>query len=440
MDKKPELSEQEIVRNRAIDMYLEGIGVSSICRTIKRSRSWFYKVLRRYQQHGRVGLGDRSRAAQVVHNRISKELELRIVHIRKTIVGGQDPELKYANIGADSIAAELRRLNIEPPHRATINRILQRYDLVQPRQSKKDRPNLPEDYPWPSLTSPNAIHQVDFVSRYIRGSSRRIYGCHLLDPMRSWPYLRVISSKSAKNVTKFLVSAWQEIGLPTVMQIDNDIVWNGGGRGQRVLSTVVRLCLLVGVEVLFIPPYTPKANGAVEKFNHLWHENFWSRNEFRDIEHIQQELPLFETYCRFRRPLSQFEGKTANQITSEFDTRLLAPEFDDNLQYPLPITVGFLHFVRFVSHDATFSILNETWTLDKRWAGSTIRATIDTQTQTLCVYHHPAKADYCQLIARFEYPLALTPVPLDPLYLQPRPSIWPKVKNCTLSAATLTPM
>lgn len=37
-----------------------------------------------------------------------------------------------------------------------------------------------------------------------------------------------------------------------------------------------------------------------------------------------------------------------------------------------------MHFIRFVSAKGTFSLLNETWTLDSdHWTGSTIRATID---------------------------------------------------------------
>ncbi|MFN8458140.1 MAG: hypothetical protein U0401_26405 [Anaerolineae bacterium] len=123
---------------------------------------------------------------------------------------------------------------------------------------------MPADYPRPKADVPNALHQVDFVSRRIRGSGERFYGCHLLDLARHWPYLRIITTKSAKQVAQFLVSAWQQVGVPTAVQIDNDIVWNGGGRGQRGLSTIVRLCLAVGVEVIFIPPYTPKANGSIE--------------------------------------------------------------------------------------------------------------------------------------------------------------------------------
>ena len=75
------------------------------------------------------------------------------------------------------------------------------------------------------------------------------------------------------------------------------------------------------------------------------------------------------------------------------------------------------------------SILNEIWSLDKNhWAGATVRATIDTQAQQLNIYHHPVTANYCQLIAQFDYPLAEGIVPLDTTYAQTQSSIWPAVK------------
>lgn len=422
--------EDEILRNEAIDMYLHGLKPTKIYRTLGRSRSWFYKTLERYQVGGRAALQTRSRAPHVVHNRTKKDVEATIVRIRQTIANGQDPELRYANLGADSIALELKRLKIDPPHRATINRILRRHDLVQPRARKNSRSKLPADYPRPATEIPNTVQQVDFVSRRIGGSGQQFYGCHLIDVARRWPYLRIISPKSAAQVVQFLVSAWQEVGLPAALQIDNDIVWNGGGRGQRVLSTIVRLSLAVGVEVIFIPPYTPKANAVIESFNDLWDTNFWGRTVFRDIPHLEAELPLFETYCRHRRPLSEFYGQSAAQIKPGFEPFRLPANFQGYQHKRIPIRAGRVHFIRFVSPTGSFSILNETWTLDEtRWAGCTIRATIDTQAQQLNIYHHPPKVDYCHQIAHFDYALTEPVQPLDPDFIRDRPPIWPSVNS-----------
>ena len=419
------------LRGTAIDLFINGHKPTGICRQLNRSRTWFYNTLARYRQEGREGLRSRSRAPHHVHNRTPSHMEAAIVRLRKLILSGGDPELRYANIGADALAYELKRAGITPPSRATINRILKRRDLVQPRRRKRKKRKLPDDYPWPCVETLNDLHLFDFITRSIRGEGR-FYGCNLLDQARRWAFLRAETPKSADVVSQFLVSAWQEVGLSGALYIDNDAVWNGGGRGQRVLSTIVRLCLLVGIEVIFTPTYTPEANPVIESFNNLWATNFWGRTRFRDLPHVQSELTFFEHYCRHRRPLSEFEGLTADQIAPDFVPLRLPSDFDQHQQGRLPITAGRVHFIRFVSSAGTFSVLNERWQLDKeKWVGKTVRATIDTQAQQLYVYHQPKESETCQLIAQFDYPLGEEVVPLADEFQRERPALWPPVHQCS---------
>jgi hypothetical protein len=416
------------LREQAIDLYIGGCRPTTICRRLNRSRTWFYNTLDRYRQGGRLALASRSRAPQHVHNRTPVETEAAIVRLRKAIVSGEDPELRYANIGADALAVELKHAGITPPHRVTITRILKRHELTQHRRRKSKKRKLPDDYPWPCVQHPNDVHLFDFVMRSIRGEGG-IYSFNLLDRARRWPFLRIETPKNADNVCRFLVSAWQEIGLPGALYVDNDAVWNGGGRGQRVLSTVVRLCLLVGVEVIFIPPYTYEANPVMESFNSVWDANFWTRTTFQDIAHAQTELPFFEHYCRYRRPLVEFGNQTADQIAPGFAPTCLPADFNLHLQEHLPITAGYVHFIRFVSSTGTFSVLNEHWQLDGNlWAGKTIRATVNTEHQQLLVYHQTKGSAKCQQIARFDYQLGEPVVPLAKAFQRPRPALWPPIE------------
>lgn len=429
MKTAPELDEGTRVRQEAIDRYLKGEPINQIYPALGRSRSWFYATLKRYRRGGRAGLCSQSRAPHHVHNRTPEPVATAIVRIRKTIESGEDPELRYADLGAASIAKELERLGHTPPHAATIYRVLHRRDALTPRPRKASAPQLPGDYPRPHAGEPNAIHQVDFVQRTLVGG-QRVYGCHLLDIARRWPFLRVLTAKTTDTVGQFFVAAWQEVGLPTAIQIDNDVVWNGGGRGTRVLGKLVRLCLAVGVQVIFVPPYTPKANGHIESFNDLWDSNFWQRTQFHDAAHMRTELPYFETYCRQRRPIPDFDTQTPAQRFPEFQPTVLPADFALHQQPRLPITAGYVHFIRFVTPQDTFSILNETWSLEAHvWRGTTIRATVDTATQQLRVYHHPPRTDHCCLIAQFDYPLAESAVALDPTYVYQKPTIWRPVKE-----------
>ena len=130
-------------------------------------------------------------------------------------------------------------------------------------------------------------------------------------------------------------------------------------------------------------------------------------------------------------PEPEFDGLTADQIAPDFVPVCLSATFDQHRQDRLPITAGQVHFIRFVSSAGTFSVLNERWQLDKeKWAGKTVRATIDTQAQQLYVYHQPKESETCQLIAQFDYPLGEEVVPQADEFQRERPSLWPPVHQC----------
>lgn len=58
----------------------------------------------------------------------------------------------------------------------------------------------------------------------------------------------------------------------------------------------------------------------------------------------------------------------------------------------LPITAGFIHFMRKIEPDGYVAILNERWWVDPRWAGEYVRLTIDTAQQKLSFWRQ-ADAD-----------------------------------------------
>jgi hypothetical protein len=275
------------------------------------------------------------------------------------------------------------------------------------------------------VTQPNQVHLFDFVERVLVGGGR-FYGCHLLDQARRWPCLAVIPAKTAAAVSQVLVTAWQEVGLPNALYMDNDVVWRGSSSGQRTFSQIVRLCLLLGIQVVFTPPYTPEANSLLESFNGVWDRNFWQRTEFQDLDHVRSELRYFQSYCRHRRPLAEFDNQTADQLYPGFTPTLLTEDFTAHLQDRLPITAGYLHFIRFVTSEGTFTILNETWQLDREaWAGKTIRATVDTQHQQLRVYHQANRDAASTLVAEFDYSVKEEVAPLQPKFKRPLIPLWP---------------
>jgi putative transposase len=134
---QPHQDDEALIREQAVNAYLTGQTVADICQQLQRSRAWFYKTWRRYQTGGRAGLASQSRRPKHSPRRTAPEVETAIERVRKAIAEGQDPLLRYSNIGAEAIASELERSGLPVPSLATIYRILGRLGLLQPRVRKK---------------------------------------------------------------------------------------------------------------------------------------------------------------------------------------------------------------------------------------------------------------------------------------------------------------
>jgi len=413
----------ETLRNQAIDWYLQGKRPTEIARELGRSRKWFYETLKRFQQEGRAGLRAKSRQPHRKPRQTASEIEAAIVRIRKLIVSGEDPILRYGNYGAEAIAAELRRAGLEPPSHATIYRILHRHGLIKPRPKRRRQNALPRDYPWPSLSTGAKLHVMDFMIRTLPGG-QRFYAANLLEMPCQWPFLAALPAKTRDLVGGFFVAAWQELGVPDVLQVDNDPVWRGSSSAPYTISFLVRLWLLLGVQVIFIPPYTPQANTWIESFNQLWDRNFWQRTRFQSLEKVQQQLPYFQTYCRERRLLPGTKMTVQDCRSAQPGPLCLPDDFHWHRQKRLPLTEGFLHFIRFVDAHGDIAFLNALWPLGSQWAGKTVRATLDVKQSLVIVYHQADRDTKPQRIAEFPFPIKEDVYPVAERFRRPAPSIW----------------
>jgi transposase InsO family protein len=395
---------EEALRNEAINRRLAGERRCDICRALGRSTAWFDKWWARYRRYGRAGLKSRSRAPQHVHNKMAPEVEEAIVRIRKVLEEQTDPELKYAFIGAPTIRTELKRTPLRPvPSVRAIERALQRRELTRPRRKRK-HPNEPTAYcPLPVVQGPNDVHAMDIITRHLLGGER-ICSFHLLDLASHYPVLRQYPDKSAVSAKAFLVTTWQTVGLPKLLQMDNEATFCGGYRGKRVFSQIVRLCLNVGVEVVFIPFYSPKKNADIESFHSDWAQAFWQRERFRDLAHVQEECPIFERWYRTRYEPPALKGLTPTEARADFVPRLLPADFNlHQAEERLPLTAGKVHFIRLVNSQGQVKILNERWTVGEELVGEYVWATISTAEQRLCIYHQAAVDAAQQLVAEYQY-------------------------------------
>ncbi len=105
----------------------------------------------------------------------------------------------------------------------------------------------------------------------------------------------------------------------------------------------------------------------------------------------------------------------------------LPDDSNQHRQKRLPLTEGFLHFIRFVDAHGNTSFLNASWPLGPQWAGKTVRATLDTKQGVVTVFYQATRDSKPQSIAEFSFPIREEVYPVAERFRRPVPSIWLEV-------------
>jgi transposase InsO family protein len=240
------------------------------------------------------------------------------------------------------------------------------------------------EYPGPQARDSNHVHQVDVVGpRYLKGSSTRYYFLVCKDVFDLTVYMEFVDSRRMDVVLDFLVHAWQQLGLPEKVQFDNAREFCGFGHAARFLSRVIRLCLRLAVEPVFIPKGKPQRNGSVENFNG-WFQPLLLGRPFRRPGDVRRELRRLMTTVNEQHVHVKLGGRTAIQYRRGKQLRKLPANF--TIETKLPIAIGKVTFIRLVSIQGTVNILGQAFKVGKRLKFQYVKVTIYTKYQKLKVY------------------------------------------------------
>lgn len=365
-------TEQE--RIDAVSRYLQGQRASTICRTVGRSRVWLYKWVRRYDPGNPVWAQRRSRRPGRLARRLPDTVAQLVCAIRQRLA-----TTKYAQRGALAIQWELRQLGVAPlPAAWTINRILKRHGLVaRPRYTPRGTP-----YPAVVARRPHHVHQLDLVGpRYLRGGAR-FYGVHLIDAASNAVALQAVPSKRDHEVVAAVVAAWQRLGRPRVVQVDNELTLRGSNRYPRSFGLFLRLCLALGVEVVFVPEGEPWRNGIIERFNDTYDKLFLRSQWFRDLAHLRTELPRFEVFHNTQHRYAKLGQRTPREVH-----RTVRPRPFMRPQEDLPWRDGRISFIRLTDHAGTVRFFSERFLVNPALVHEYVTGTIDTRRGRLTLAH-----------------------------------------------------
>lgn len=372
--------EAESDRKRAVERVLKGESVSAVCSSLDYSRDWLYKWLNRSRSGDPDWYRERSRRPRHSPVQTPAEIEeiVKLVRMRLEKAG------EFS--GAQAIRWEMEELGVRPlPSIRTISRILARNGLTTrrsgPYKSKGKR------YPKLVAHAPGDVHQTDFVGpRFLRGGLR-FYGLNSVDLATGRCASEPMITRNSQATLDAIWSSWGRLGMPRHQQVDNEMVFYGSPRYPRAMGPLLRLCLLNGIEVWFIPVSEPWRNGVVEKYNDYWQQKFLGRINLTSYTELSVQNLLFEARHNSRYRYSKLGGRTPMATLQASGKKLRFPADSTSPQHPLPQPeTGQYHLVRFVRSDGVLDVFGEKFVAPPECIYEYVRLTVDVSSRRLQVF------------------------------------------------------
>ena len=403
---------EEKLRRKAIRLLARGMSVGQVLKRVGRSRAWLSKWRKRYRTRGLKGLRTRSSCPRHPAGQWPKGMRRLIVQTRQRL--SQAPA---GLVGARAIRSELKHLLPRQPlpSERTITRVLVEAGVIaQPIPTHKAY------FPAPYTELIDSLDAIDWTCRYLSGGVK-VYAFHTLNLRTRAVTQTLADNKAWATVYTHVLTSWKTQGIPRFLQLDNDALFCGGYKVRRVFGHLTRLCLMLGIELIFLPYAQPKHNFQVEQFNGLWGgPAFWRRHHFRHLGDVRRWSPRFIHWYMHAYTPPALHGDTPYTAQHREVRPRLTPAHLAALPDPLPITAGLVHFIRQVQPDGTIRILNEPWLIDKRRAGQYVWATLHTQHQTLDIWFRRNLKTEWKLIKHAHYeidvPVLKRPAALSDLF------------------------
>lgn len=387
-------------RCKAIQLYNQGIRFSEIVRFVQRSKGWLAKWLNRFKENGINGLKDRSRAPKQIWRKTPDRMVKKILSTREELESHRTRRSAFSGIGPEVIHWELKQRKVKNvPSISTIANILSKYGKTGKVKPKRNSNNQP--YPYFKAKKMGELHQTDLVGpRYLRGPKgvTRFYSFHTIDVAGHTAFASQFKNKQTLSLCRHLIDAWQFMGIPEVSQMDNEMAAAGGGRYKYSISQVIRLHLLLGIHLVFIPQGEPGRNASVESFNALWQDRVLTRHNCPTIISLRRINKRFLDYYNYEKPhrgltqkehdtrfpgiLRDYLWRSLRHIPKGFS---LNTYIDSKGKLKLPVSRGRISYVRKVNSDGRIEVNGFPYFIRKKLEGQYVISTIFTHRRKLVI-------------------------------------------------------
>ena len=393
------MDESEI-RKQAISRYENGESPKAIYQSLGKSKRWFFKWLKRYEHGGSSWSDDLSKRLHHTRDKISEAMEQAIIDTRKKL-----ETTLYAQIGALNIKWHLEEQGLNPPPISIINNVLKRNNLVRERKRYEPKGT---DYPALKATCSNFLHQFDVVGpRYLK-TDGRFYSANAIDAYDRRCCINPLRRQTKADIISSLIRCFTVLGIPQYLQMDNKLPMRGSNRYPHSFGLVIRLCLYLGIQPVFIPDGEPWRNGIIEKFQDVFDKMFFRSQYFKSFYHVVSQAKGFEVFHDNNHRYSTLDGRTpVEKMTG--DIKYLPKDF--KMPSRSSISPGYVHLVRFIRSNRILDIFGERFAMPTYLEYEYVWVTIDTGKETLSIYHNSI------LVDKLDYPLPKTYIQLSKINL-----------------------
>jgi transposase InsO family protein len=367
-------------RASAVQRYLGGEAPEGICASLGKTTRWLYKWVARHTPDDPAWFEDRSRRPLSSPYRIPAEIEKIVELVRLNLYN------KGLFCGNQAVQWEMIDMEVQPiPSLSTIGRILQRRELTHRRTGRY----TPKGKKYPELPAflPNQTHQVDLVGPCYLTGPIKFYSLHAVDIAINRCGIEPMPSKAAQSALDAVYGVWKRMGIPDNLQVDNEMAFFGSPTHPRGMGPLIRLCLLYGVNLWFIPPAEPWRNGVVEKFNDQYQQKFLAKVTMSSMLQLRQKSLAFERRHNSTYRYSKIKGKTPLKALAGMEKKLIFPNKSDAPRHPLDKPEeGCYHLVRFIRSDCRLNIFGEMFSAPPETQYEYVVATIDVKEQKLKIF------------------------------------------------------
>jgi putative transposase len=373
------------LRKKAMTLHLQGWNKSEIARKVQRSRSWVQRWIGRYHPDApTVSLQDHSRAPQKMGWSYPERIKNMVIQIRQAREKGRHAKYQYALVSAQAIYYELRDLHISPlPSPRTIHGWLKQADWIPERKARK-APN--PTYPVLPCRAVNDVQELDFKGPfYLKDHSHKYYLVALRDKLSKKTALRALSNKGMDAILDFLVDAWRKMGCPKCLKMDNCLDFRGSNLYPRSPSKLVRVCLDLGVQPIFIPLREPWRNGVVENLNGLLDRFLFRTKTFETEKQLHQAVQRLEATINTKHRLPALEGKTPQEFAGNAKLRYPPAGYDWRMRN-LQLVKGKVTFIRLVRKSSRITLTaKDKFLIGKKYKWQYVMAVVEVAKKRLNV-------------------------------------------------------